>query len=140
MVKHLPSNAGDTGSIPGMGRSPGGGHGNPLQYSCQDNPMDREAWWAVLRGVTEPYTTEHARTSKLFETRLEVERLQPCCHENHLICLMESACLHALTLLLGPKDNVAPGPDPQKGTRQHLLPYFKPLTETSWAQGMLSSF
>ena len=46
MVKNLPANAGDirdAGSTPGSGRSPGGGHGNPLQYSCLENPMDREA-------------------------------------------------------------------------------------------------
>ena len=140
MVKHIPSNAGDTGSIPGLERSPGGGHGNPLLYSCQDNPMDREAWWATLRGVAESYMTEHAHTSKLFESRLEVESLQPCHQENRLICLVESACLQAPALLLGPTDNVAPGPDPQKDARQHLLPYFRPLTETSWTQGMLSSF
>ena len=41
MVKNLPANAGDKGLIPGLGRSPEGGNGNPLQYSCQDNPMDR---------------------------------------------------------------------------------------------------
>ena len=49
VVKKLPPNAGDirdTDSIPGSGRSPGGGHGNPLQYSCLENPMDRGAWWA----------------------------------------------------------------------------------------------
>ena len=40
-------NAGDAGSIPGSGRSPGGEHGNPLQYSCLENPMNREAWWAI---------------------------------------------------------------------------------------------
>ena len=44
VVKTLPSNAGNTGSIPGLGRSPGGGHGNPLQYSCLENPKDRAAW------------------------------------------------------------------------------------------------
>ena len=47
VVKNLPANAGDlrdVGSIPELGRSPGGGHGNPLQYSCLENPMDREAW------------------------------------------------------------------------------------------------
>ena len=45
MVKHLPThNAGDPGSIPGSGRSPGEGNGNPLQYSCLQNPMDRGAW------------------------------------------------------------------------------------------------
>ena len=42
--------AGDLGSIPGWGRSPGGGHGNPLQYSCLENPMDRGAWWATVHG------------------------------------------------------------------------------------------
>ena len=60
-VKNLPSNAGDdmTGSIPGLGRFPGGGNGNPVQYSCLENPMDREAWWAtVQRGWKESDTTE----------------------------------------------------------------------------------
>ena len=45
-------NAGDLGSIPGLGRSPGGGHGNPLQYSCLENPMDRGAWCTIVHGVT----------------------------------------------------------------------------------------
>ena len=45
-------NAGDLGSIPGFGRSPGGGHGNPLQYSCLEIHMDRGAWWAIVHGVT----------------------------------------------------------------------------------------
>ena len=51
MVKNLPANARDTGSIPGLGRLPGGGKGNPLQYSCLGNPMDRGAWWATVHGV-----------------------------------------------------------------------------------------
>ena len=54
MVKNLLANAGDlrdTGSIPGSGRSPRGGHDNPLQYSCLENPMDREAWRATIHGV-----------------------------------------------------------------------------------------
>ena len=54
VVKNLPANAGDardTGSIPGLGRSPGEGNGNPLRYSCLENPMDRRAWWAVIHGV-----------------------------------------------------------------------------------------
>ena len=46
------------GSIPGLGRSPGGGHGNPLQYSCLVNPMDRGAWMATVQGVTELDTIE----------------------------------------------------------------------------------
>ena len=54
VVKNLPANAGDlrdAGLIPGWGRSPGGGHGNSLQYSCLENPMDREAWWAPFMGL-----------------------------------------------------------------------------------------
>ena len=46
VVKNLPANAGDSGSILGSGRSPGEGDGNPLQYSCLENPVDRGAWWA----------------------------------------------------------------------------------------------
>ena len=46
----------DTGLIPGWGRSLGGGHGNPLQYSCLENPMDREAWWAIVHGVAKSWT------------------------------------------------------------------------------------
>ena len=49
-------NMGDLGSIPGLGRSPGGGHGNPLQYSCLENPMDRGAWWATVHGVEKSQT------------------------------------------------------------------------------------
>ena len=49
-------NAGDPGSIPGLGRSPGEGNGNPLQYSCLKNPMDRGAWQATVHGVTKSQT------------------------------------------------------------------------------------
>ena len=52
-AKESACNAGDPGSIPGWGRSPGGGHGNPLQYSCLENPMDRGAWRATVHGVAE---------------------------------------------------------------------------------------
>ena len=48
VVKNLPANTRDAGSIPGSGRSPGGGNGNPLQYSCQDNPVDIGDWWAIV--------------------------------------------------------------------------------------------
>ena len=51
-VKNLPASAGDQGSIPGLGRSPGEGNGNPLQYSCLGNPMDRGASQATVHGVT----------------------------------------------------------------------------------------
>ena len=55
VVKNLPDNAGiirDVDLIPGSGSSPGGGLGNPLQYSCLENPMDRGAWWAMVHRVT----------------------------------------------------------------------------------------
>ena len=58
-VKSLPSNAGDikdVGSIPGSGRFPGGGHGNPLQHSCLKNPMDRGAWWVTVHTVAKSRT------------------------------------------------------------------------------------
>ena len=61
MVKNLPASVGDlrdTGSIPRSERSPGGGHGNPPQYSCLENPMDRGAWWATVYRVAELDTTE----------------------------------------------------------------------------------
>ena len=54
VVKNPPANAGDLrdmGMSPGSGRSPAGGHGNPLQYSCLENPTDRGAWWATVHGV-----------------------------------------------------------------------------------------
>ena len=59
MVKNLPANAGDArdmGSIPGSEKSPGGGHGNPLQYSCLEKPMDRGAWQAMVPMVANSWT------------------------------------------------------------------------------------
>ena len=59
VVKNPPAKAGDAkglGSIPGLGRSPGGRNGNLLQYSCLENPMDSEAWWATVHGVAKSQT------------------------------------------------------------------------------------
>ena len=59
VVKNLPTSAGDAGnagSTPGSGRSPGGGNGNPLQYSCLENPRDREAYQAIVHKVTKSCT------------------------------------------------------------------------------------
>ena len=59
VVKNLPADAGDTrnlGSIPGLGRSPGEGHSNPLQYSCLGNPMYRGAWWATVHTIAKSQT------------------------------------------------------------------------------------
>ena len=59
VVKNLPANAGDirdVGLIPGSGRSPGGGHGNALQYSCLENPMDKGAWLATVHRIAKSWT------------------------------------------------------------------------------------
>ena len=64
VVKNMPANAGDAGSIPGSGRSPGVGNGNLLQCSCLENPMDRGAWRAAVHEVTKSDMTEHTRTQK----------------------------------------------------------------------------
>ena len=56
MEETLPTNVEDTGSIPGLGRSPGDGNGNSLQYSCLENSMDRGAWRAIVHGVTKSQT------------------------------------------------------------------------------------
>ena len=63
MVKNLPVNAGDMGSIPVLERLPGGGNGKPLQYACLENSMDRGAWQAVVDGVAKKSDmTEHKYT------------------------------------------------------------------------------
>ena len=65
MVKNLLANAGDirdTGLILGSGRSPGEGHGNPLQYSCLENSMDRGTWWVTVHGMAKSQVTQHACT------------------------------------------------------------------------------
>ena len=89
VVKNPPANAenaGDTGSIPGCGRSPGGRNGNPLQYSYLENPMDGGAWWAAVHGVTKRWIqlSEHACT--LFNFSLSY------CFEFRFLNGKESAC------------------------------------------------
>ena len=66
MVKNPPVDAGDMGSIPGSGRSPGGGNDNPLQYSCLENSMDRGAWQAIFHGVSKRLTGLSTHTHTLY--------------------------------------------------------------------------
>ena len=96
MVKNLPANAGDTrdtGSIPWWGRSLGGGHGNPCQYSCLENPMDRRAWRATVHGVTESDMIEctHIETPKIKRMVLTTFKcaFQRC--QVHSLCCANSA-------------------------------------------------
>ena len=70
-------NAGDPGAIPGFGRSPGEGNGNPLQHSCLENPMDRGAWWfTVISAAVSVMTkvTEHARMQETGRIQRSLER------------------------------------------------------------------
>ena len=86
VVKNLPASAGDQGSIPGSGRSPGEGNGNPLQYSCLENPMDRGAWLATVHGVTKKESEATSLSpSKAFE-ELEVKSTLPAATwwQNHI--------------------------------------------------------
>ena len=71
VVKNLPASEGDTGSIPGSGRSPGEGNGKPLQYSCLGNPMDRGAWQATVHGFAKSQTKlgDQATTTGLLYSR-----------------------------------------------------------------------
>ena len=73
-------NAGDLSSIPGLGRSPGEGNGNQLQYSCLEHPMDRGAWWAIVHGVTKSRTRLH------FHFHLDCHRAPVC--PFLLLCLL----------------------------------------------------
>ena len=65
MIKNLPAKARDVGLIPGSGRSTGEGNGNPLRYSCLGNPMDRAAWWAIVRGVAKDSDTTQQQNASL---------------------------------------------------------------------------
>ena len=75
MVKNPPANAGDVGSVPGSGRSPGGGRGNPLQYSCQDNPTDRGAWRAAVHGVAKSWTQLSVRARAHTHTHTSISHI-----------------------------------------------------------------
>ena len=106
VVQKLPANAGDTGdtvSIPGSGRSSGGGYGNPLLYSCLENPMDRGAWWATVHRVTESRTQ--------LSTCARMLTLTYTCTHTHviiyptMICFAQAEALHPIsTLFLPPCD------------------------------------
>ena len=85
VIKNLPANAGDVrnaGSVPRLGRSPGGGHGDLLQYSCLENPMDRGAWWASVHGVTNRQTEAtryyyHHHSSMISSTQMKTNKIFP---------------------------------------------------------------
>ena len=81
MVKNPPANVGnprDVGSVPGLGRSPGGGSGNALQYACLGNPMDRGAWWARVQGIAKSWTRLSMPSSVLLLLVVSSIRIRQC--------------------------------------------------------------
>ena len=72
MLKNLPASAGDMDSIPGLGRSPGEENGNPVQYSCLENSMDRGVWPAIVHGITESDTTQQLNNNKIKLSNMSV--------------------------------------------------------------------
>ena len=77
MVKNLPANAGDTGSIPGSGKSTGGGHVNPLQDSCLETSIDRGAWWDTVHGVAKSWTRLRTHTCGILVPQSGIEPESP---------------------------------------------------------------
>ena len=107
--KNLPPSAGDvrdTGSIPGSGRSPGGRHGNPLQYSCLENPMNRGVWWATVPSVPESEMSEAPACTHNFFSRKE-KRKKILSYE----CIIPSvsSVTHLCPTLWDPMDCSTPG-------------------------------
>ena len=96
-VNNLPASAGDirdVDSIPGSGRSPGGRHGNPLQYSCLENAMDRGAWWAIVHGVTKSRTWLSDLALSLFDSHTDFYLPKPeALHSVHFTGLSKSKSL-----------------------------------------------
>ena len=68
-LKNPPANAGESGSVSGLERSPRGGHGKPLQFSCLGNSVDRGAWWSVVNGITESDVTQQLSMDAHFENK-----------------------------------------------------------------------
>ena len=102
VVKNLLANAGDvrdSGSIPGLGRSPGGRHGNPRQYSCLKNPMDKEAWWATVPRIPESnmtIATQHTYASRDLSKELPLEATQYLPRLSDLSVLHQSLSLREM--------------------------------------------
>ena len=101
VVKKLPADEGDVGSIPGLGRSPGEGNGNPLQDSCLGNPMDRGAWWAIVQGIHGPRYNWSNWTRKCKQNRYDPALIELKNTPEHLfLCALWASVLKNDTQLL----------------------------------------
>ena len=95
--------AGDASSIPGLGRSPGEGDGNPLQYSCLENPMDRGAWWATVHGVTKGWTRLNTHSQTLLTAQPLILLSGGSYHYQYRVYLSSQLpLLKNLTVYVGP--------------------------------------
>ena len=102
VVKNLPASAGDArylDSIPGLGRSPGGGHGNRLQYSCPENPMDRAAWQTSVRGAAKESDMTQLLTNKQY-TPIDLKVMRSYLNGKSLILLEVSFSRRHRTIYL----------------------------------------
>ena len=124
--------AGDSGLMPGLGRSPGGGHGNPLQYSCLENRMDRRTWRTTVHRVTKSQTvtteaTEHARVQKSYD-------ILNCHYQKFLVeQLSVRDRIQIWILILSSKENHdVPGCTPTSPTASSWMMNTGSLCELSW--------
>ena len=102
-VKNPPASAGDAGnrgSIPASGRSPGKGNGSPLQYSCLENPMDRGAWWATVHGVTKSWTQLRDTAQHTVKLIICYCLLNPCTWTMCVVCFRCDAKCQKKTLCI----------------------------------------
>ena len=119
VVKNLPTNAGDTrdaGSILGSGRSPGVGNGNPLQYSCLENPIGRRAWWVIDHRVAKSRTqlSVYAHANIHTHTHTHTQRRLEACSDISSICLLHvTSCLNDYPSLLPVQSCSPPTPPPE---------------------------
>ena len=120
MGKESACNAGVVGLIPGSGRSPGGrGHGNPLQYSCLENPMDRGVWWAIVHGVTKSWTqlklrsrhTHHFSLSSLDPTASFLDTFHSTQFQSMKSCALITLMIRKTTILFPPNPSKFDYPD-----------------------------
>ena len=105
MVKNLPPNAGDegdTGSILGSERSLGGRYGNPFQYSCLENPMDKGAWWATVHGIAESWTQLSDSACTHHQRRVYCLEKNKTLHPYSFSIFVAHACKAQIQLYSGP--------------------------------------